>query len=84
MKQTPRTGMKKFIISLLNAYFLNTLYGAIVLEKLERFLGYHMPVKEVRNTGTAVTIKVNDCVIVHFKLNARGYISKIDVEETKK
>ena len=69
MKQTPRTGMKKFIISLLNTHFLNTLYGPIVVEQLGRYIGNHMPVREVRHSPKAATVEVNDCVIIHFKFH---------------
>lgn len=73
--------MKKFIITLLNTYFLNTLYGKLTPEKLRTFTSNTFLVKEEKKTNDCATIRVNDTLIIYMYLTPHGYVKKIDVEE---
>ena len=70
--------MKKFIINILSASFMHCKYSELFIDKLEQLTEYKMRVKEIGKDSELAVVKINESVVVEFKLSETGYVTAID------
>ena len=73
--------MKKFIIEILSASLLYCKYSELFIDKLEQLTAYKMPVKEISKDSELAVVKINESVIIEFKLSETGYVTAIDCHD---